>query len=492
MQAYRYEGDHKGWAALGLGNSMTGALMFILYGDPKAPGSPLTMSVRTANGHYPPTTLDEAQPPFIPEVDITYSQFDEYHGAFTHEDMGKPSHVAVADFIVRGYDKWHAVQVSNASTKQPFIWSSNFKQDFEGDFSVNRHIDMHLFGLGFGWLYIDLQNAQVPSPGFYGEIRDAESHKGVNEIDDPFPPTDEELANGEAYIKQMRSGDAEPPATEPEKAPANDEPAGSGEGTLNPNPDVEQPVHSHKQFSIRSVMWHIHGVLMIFAFLVLYPLGVYLLRSGRPTSFNYHWTIQSLGNISVALGALIGYFNSHGISIPHQFAGFVIVALLAVQSVLGWRHHVFFVQHHFQQKNWLSPAHIWIGRVLAPVSFINIFTGLKLREYGWFTIALVLLVMLLELLGLFWYLRGAHLRNKRAEGGAGGAAAVKLGGLGGGRANGTASGEVGTEAEEEYFQLGDEDEFSDSDAEAEAEADQERKAEEKRARAQRLAKLDRV
>lgn len=494
MQAYRYEGDHKGWAALGLGNSMTGALMFILYGDPKAPGSPVTMSVRTANGHYPPSTLQEVNPPVIPDVDITYAKFDEYSGPFTHPDLGKPSHVAVCDFVVRGYDRWHAVEVSNSSMRQPFIWSSNFKQDFEGDYSLERHIDMHLFGLGFGWLYIDLKNAAVNTP-FYGEIRETEGHKGVNEIADPDPPTQEELDNGAAYIAKIEASStapAEPPAqpeTEPAAADENNKPSepagsGSGSGTLNPNPEIEQPVHSHKQFSLRSVMWHLHGLLMILAFLVLYPLGIYLLRSGRPTAFNYHWTIQSLGNVSVLLGGVIGYFNSHGISIMHQYMGFVIVMALAAQSVLGWRHHVFFAQNNFTRKNWTSPAHIWLGRVLGPVAFINIFTGLRLREYGWLTITLVLLVMALEVVALFWYLRGASLRAKRSEAGAGNA--VKLG-----TSARSGPAEVGTEAEEEYFQLGDDDaDFSDSDGEVEAAARD--RADSRREQAQRLAKLDKV
>lgn len=483
MEAFRYNGDAKGWAALGLGPWMTGALMFIMYGDPTAPGAPLTLTVRTAEGHRPPLPLTEVKPPFIPQVDITYAKFDEYSGGFDHADMGKPSHVALADFVVRDYDRWGAVAISNTSTKQPFIWSSNFKQDFEGDYSEGRHIDMHMFGLGFGFLFVDLQNAAVPSP-FYGEIRDTESHYGINEIGDPEPPTDEELADGEAAIARLTgqsSGSATSsppqsdshPALEPEH---KDSPTSGSAATV----DESQPHdHTNEGWSRRTILWHIHGLLMILAFLVLYPLGTYLLRSGRPTAFNFHWTVQALGSIAVALGAIIGYFNSHGISITHQFFGIAIVLALTCQLLLGWRHHVFFVAH--KKKNFLSPAHIWLGRVALPAGFINIITGLKLRQYGWFTILLVVIVMVIELVGLFWYIRGAQMRNARIDAGAGtkGLRAVP--------ANSDA-------AEEEYFQLaGEDDEFSDSDAEgAAAEGGNSKKAEQKREQGRRLAQLDKV
>jgi hypothetical protein len=479
MQAYRYNGDAKGWAALGLGPWMKGSLMFILYGDPTAPGSPLTFTVRTAEGHKPPLPLSEMQPPFIPQVDVTYAKFDEYVGGFNHADMGKPSHMAVADFIVRGYDRWGAVDISNTSTKQPFIWSSNFKQDFQGDFSQDRHIDMHLFGLGFGFLFIDLQNAQVPAP-FYGEIRDTESHFGINEIGDPFPPTDEELADGLSAIARL-TGQALPPnppagaEAKPLDPEQKDQPQ-SGDVPPETNPEVEQPVRSGGDWSLRNIMWHLHGLLMILAFVLLYPLGTYLLRSGRPTAFNFHWTVQALGSIAVAIGAVIGYFNSHGISIWHQFFGIAIVLSLGAQVLLGWRHHMHFVTT--KTKNWLSPAHIWLGRVALPAGFINIVSGLKLREYGWFTILLVVAVMVLELAGLFWYIRGARVRNARIDAGAGAAGRKAV--------------IDEAAAEEEYFQLAGDDDEADgfSDDEEEMAGGQARSK--RREESERLARLDKV
>lgn len=202
MEAFRYDSSNKGWAALAFGQQMEGALMFIIYGDPSAPGSPLTLTVRTIDSHHPPRPLAEMD--FYsgptPQIDVTYTHFDEYTGSFYHETLKKkPSHLGVAEFIVRGFNSWTACDVSNSTNKQAFIWSSNFKQDFEGDYSEERHIDMHQFGLGFGFLWVDILNAQTDKPVF-GPINDLESHKGINEIGDPPEPTQEELDRGEAYV----------------------------------------------------------------------------------------------------------------------------------------------------------------------------------------------------------------------------------------------------------------------------------------------------
>ncbi len=489
MEAFRYDASDVGWAALALGPQMKGALMFITYGDPSAPGSPLTLTVRTVDGHHPPRPISEMgfYTGFVPDIDVTYTHFDEYAGEFFHEKMQKkPSHLGVAEFIVRGYDKWTGCTVSNSTSNQDFVWSSNFKQDFEGDFSEARAIDMHSFGLGFGFLKIDLLNAQTPSPMF-GPINDLESHKGVNEIGDPTAPTKEELENGEAYILSHSNGspDATPgivtdlPANTVE--PTTDATAAQGDApapttSLNPNPEVEAPVHNHKQGSLRDWMWHLHGLLMVAAFLIFYPLGVYFIRSPKATAFNLHWTIQALGSMSVLVGAIIGYWQSHSISIPHQYFGILIFVAIAVQVLLGWRHHVTFLK--IKAPTWMTKVHLWLGRVILPLGMLNVFFGLHLREYGWLTILLSVIVMLVELGALFIYVR----HSKKRSG-------VRIGT----RADKGAAPMTGAEAEE-YFQLtADDDEFSDSDVEDRAAGEQRKsKVQEEREKAERLKRLDRV
>ena len=132
---------------------------------------------------------------------------------------------------------------------------------------------------------------------------------------------------------------------------------------------------------------------------------------------------------------------------------------------------------HFMKtkaKNWLSPVHIWLGRTLLPLGFLNIFSGLGLRDYGYFTIFLVLVVMVVEAVLLAYYMWISKKRNVRLDQGGG-----KLG---------LKEMDVGTGAEaEEYFQLAgdDDDEFSDSDTEAQG-------GRKGREEAERLRRLDRV
>ncbi|KAI1623450.1 hypothetical protein EDD37DRAFT_666200 [Exophiala viscosa] len=480
MWAFRYASSAKGWASLALGPQMKGALMFITYGDPAS--NTLTLTVRTVDGHHPPRPIPEMKDFYsgeVPTVDVVSTRFEEYTGQFYQEKLqAKPSHLGVAEFIVRGYDKWTACElgVHNDTTKQSMIWSSNFKQDFGSDFSAERGIDMHQFGLGFGFLWADLKNALSPV-AFFGPINDMESHKGVNEIGDPLVPTTEELDAGENLISQHKDALGGGSTSDSDKSTSDSDKEVS-DGTDKSGADngskVEEPVKTVKQFNIRSLMWHIHGFLMTLSFLVLYPLGVYFLRSPRATAFNLHWTINSLSSVSVSVGALIGFVNSRSISIWHQYLGILIICALAVQTVLGWRHHVIYISPHGGRRTWMGAVHVWLGRVVLPMAMLNVASGLLLRQYGWLTVSLTVALAAVELIVLTLVVGRARTRRPAAT-----QKAVP----------------IGADEAEEYFQLAgdDDDEFSDSDAEGAA-GDGERvnKNAEREEQAKRLAKLDKV
>lgn len=217
---------------------------------------------------------------------------------------------------------------------------------------------------------------------------------------------------------------------------------------------------------------------MTISFLVLYPLGVYFLRSPRATAFNLHWTINCLSSVSVGLAALIGFVNSRSISITHQYVGILIVCGLCVQTVLGWRHHVVYISSspHGGRRTWMSLVHLWLGRVVLPFGMINIVTGLLLRHYGWLTVSLTIALAAVEVIVLTLVVGRARNRRPAAQ------------------QHNKAAPPMGADEAEEYFQLGgddDDDEFSDEEAGG---ADEERanKASEREEQAKRLAKLDKV
>ncbi|KIY00230.1 uncharacterized protein Z520_03915 [Fonsecaea multimorphosa CBS 102226] len=501
MWMFRYKDSNKGWAALGLGPRMKGAMMFIIYGDPLSEDKGMTLTVRTVDGHHPPRPTDDMKDFYsgdVPEVEVVTAHFEDYTGEWYSDQMqAKPSHLGIADFIVRGYDRWGAAElgVHNDTTKQAMIWSSNFRQDFEGDFSVDRNIDMHQFGLGFGFLWVDLLNARS-DVAFFGDINELNDHSGISETAEPKPPTEDELKKGDEIIAAQTGGGSagegdskeavpEEPADKPDDStpPATDAKPDSDATT--PGADdgskVEQPVKTVKQWNIRSMMWHLHGFFMTMPFLIGYPLAIYLLRSPRTsaagTAFNYHWTVNALSSIFVSIGALIGFVTSRSISITHQYVGILIVCALAAQLVLGWRHHVVFVTSG-GRKTWMSTVHVILGRVVFPVGVINVVSGLMLRQYGWPVISLCVALAVVEVVVLTLVVGQA--RNRRP----------------GAMQKGTAA-PTADEAEE-YFQLAgdddDDDEFSDDDGEtgrlnAEERAKKEAERDEQR---KKLAKLDRV
>ena len=493
---YKYESSKNGWHAFALGKQMAGALMFIMYGDPTA-SADMTFSVRSAEGHAPPRPISEIAvfdidqaKGRIPTVDVLTSKFNTYTGPYEHPELHlKPSHVGIAEFIIRGYAKWIGTTLSNTSTDQPMIWSSKYDQDFAGDYSVDRAIEMHAFGLGFGFVFVDLLNAETPIPMF-GAINEQSGHKGLVEVGVNSKPIAAETSAGEFAIKNAKldainaklgvGGSDEHNAFNAHGSPTTTSEIQQSTSTTAATPAKTDaagqnisPTYMGK--TMRDWFWHLHGTLMCIAFFILYPLGVYLLRSPKQISngesFNYHWTVQALATVVFTIGAFTGYLNSHGISITHQFVGVFICFLMGAQMILGWRHHVKFLV--VKRKTILSKIHIGTGRTLMPLGFINILTGMKLRGYGWFTLLLALTLIIVEVVFFAVYLRAAHVRRDKM-GGAAEAQELK------------AQGPGKDDDAEEYFQLGGED-----DSESEDEAVESRR-QQKRAENERLARLDRV
>lgn len=507
-QWYKYKESRDGWHAFGLGKKMAGSLMFIMYGDPTAPTADMTLSIRSADGHHPPLLvhdIDKFNTPAaegrIPEVNVITSKFETYSGPYEHPELHqKPTHVGIADFIVRGYSRWVGTTVSNTSTAQPMIWSSKYDQEFGGDYSVDRSIEMHAFGLGFGFIFADLLNAETPIPMF-GSIDEQAGHKGLIEIGEPAPPTAAELSAGDFAIQNARldavnadlgtgSDDGKhnpfndhnttpstmPSSAEGDKKEGNKETMPVGVPGTTTSDQQSQPTYTIKGKTIRDWLWHLHGLLLSLTFFLLYPLGIYLLRSQKQisqgTSFNHHWTVQALATVTFSTGCFIAYLQSRSISLTHQFIGIFLAFCIGTQMLLGWRHHVKFLQ--FKRKTIMSKIHVGLGRVIMPLGFINILSGMKLRRYGWLTMLLVLVLIAIEVVFGAVYLRGSHVRRAKLGPAA---AAEEL------KAQGP-----GKEDNAEYFQLADEDELSDSDEEGPAS----RKREQKREENERLAKLDRV
>lgn len=527
---HKYKDSANGWHAIALGQQMAGAFMLTMYGNPLAVPPDMTTSVRSAEGHHAPLLIKDLAPfqrpeakGRIPDVDIITSRFEPYTGAFTHPKLGlKPSHVGIVEVIVRGFTKWVGCKVTNTSTSEALIWSSRYDQDFGGDFSIDRSLDMHAFGLGFGNIFMDMRNAETPIPMF-APIHEYEGSYGLLELGTAQAPSAEEVVKGEEYVadalddpvnvrlqSQVAGVGARPVNTDnngnkiPEHnpfdehntapststAPSATAPAAEAITTTAPvaSPPVPtRPAYTIKGKSLRDWMWHLHGLLLSAAFFVLYPLGIYFLRQPKAISngdaFNYHWTIQALATVTFSLGTFIGWFQSRTISVTHQYIGITIALLISTQMLLGWRHHLSFLVH--KRSTLLSKIHITLGRIILPFALVNILTGLFLRGYGWFTILLAAAASLALLIIGAIYLRTAAVRRAKL-GPAADTEAMKTAGPG------------AHDDAEEYFQLASaEDEWSDDNEEQDENklataAAAKHKLEQREEKQRKLARLDRV
>lgn len=493
LQTFRYKSSKKGWASMGLGAQMTGALMFLVYGDPEL--GDMTTSVRTATGHHPVGMINDTafyDGP-IPEIQVTDSKFEPYTGGYVNEQLGfSPSHVGTAHIVCYDCKQWSGQEIANTSTQANMIWATNWSQDLQGDYSDERQIEMHKMGLGFGPLWVDLLNAQITADaGHFPVLNYAFKDKGLSEIGlEPGLPTDEDMDHSDLPVIPT----PEPTKEEEETAAAPESPIATyvpevadAETSSTTEEDTDtspsQPTRTLLGKTIRDWMWHLHGLFMCLSFLLLYPLGASLIRTSDPRAFNFHWTTQAFASLLVCIGALLGYWLSSGISVAHQYLGIGIVVAIIAQILLGYRHHVQYLQ--VARKTALIRIHVWLGRSTFIAGFVNIVMGLLLRRYTQWVIFLTCAVMLLEIVAMLYVLgRGEILKLAKIPGGGRGKGRGVYGG-------GAEEGMTAREAEE-YFQLtgaeGDEDELSEDGGDGQGMS----KAEERREQQRRLARLDRV
>ena len=473
IETNRYDSSATGWTAFGFGDQMKGALMFITYGDPADGG--LTTSVRTADGHHPPTTdltLSSSEQ-LTPDIRILDHSFGPYIGDAEGDD--RPSHTDRKHIVCYGCDHWAGTNISGRTQAQPWIWAVNRKQDFGGDFADDARIDMHVMG-GVGWFWADVPKSRMFAPIFgrinplyqkfqTTDIRPVESNPQASS--DPEPSAAEEATDTEDDSDdEASSKPADIPAVPPPVPPTT--PALDTTEPPSDSDTLEQPAKTWRGKSIRDWMWHLHGLIMTAAFLVLYPMGAILIRSGDSRAFNFHWTTQAFASVLVALGAIIGVTQSSSISVAHQYLGFAIMAGIAVQILLGWRQHIRWVAT--KSKSWFSTGHIWLGRMLLGAGYTNLVLGMILRHYGRVTM-LGLVIAIFAEVALLFFMMGRLKRMQKEEGDRPGR-----------------SGNPELDEADEYFQLvGDDEDDGWSDDERD-----ESSALAKKEQAKKLAKLDAV
>ena len=134
-------------------------------------------------------------------------------------------------------------------------------------------------------------------------------------------------------------------------------------------------------WSPRDAMFAVHGVMLVVAFILLFPAGVSAINSNRSRAFKYHWIVQLTAFIFTTVGVIIGLVLSPDIRFSrHKQLGVIIAVLLAFQLLSGWRHHITFSKIH--QRTWVSTVHIWLGRFIIGAGWCNFVTGLSLGGFA--------------------------------------------------------------------------------------------------------------
>ncbi|EQL02422.1 hypothetical protein G6O67_001750 [Ophiocordyceps sinensis] len=157
----------------------------------------------------------------------------------------------------------------------------------------------------------------------------------------------------------------------------------------------------------------IHGILMAVIFLIGYPLG----STVMPLVGNWilHASWQMLVFLGMWAGFAIGYIISERAGYffagTHTRLGLIVCALLGLQPVFGWLHHIRFVKH--RNRGVISHVHIWYGRALMVLGIVNGGLGLKIAgsSRGFVTAYSVIAVVV-----FFMYIGSVlfrKLRNKR-------------------------------------------------------------------------------
>lgn len=358
-----------GWTAIGVGQRMKGALMLIVYGDPSSKGSP-TLSLRGATGNSQPRVIDD--PNNIGGADLRLLS-----SAWSSSLESPSDSIAEVSMVCYSCNLWPADQkISAEAAAHPWMWAWNEVQKFS-TFANDAPMRMHRQNEGaegFGNFYVDMARSinTDSSPPLPPPI-----HPKIEEIGTSSSPSG--IAAGTVPEASAPEVIAPASTTSEVTAPAATAPIATA-------PTVAVPAATTASFT-RNNAWHLHGFLMSISFLCFFPAGIFVIRSGSPKAFRYHWILQLSASSIVLLGVFLGLYLAPEISTIHQRVGLIIALSVVAQGLLGWRHHMVFLR--IRRRTWLSYSHIWVGRFVMLAAYSNLISGMLLREYSSFLVLLM-------------------------------------------------------------------------------------------------------
>ncbi|KAK4904464.1 hypothetical protein LTR49_026095 [Elasticomyces elasticus] len=306
------------WVALGQGSSMSGSNIFIMYTS--ADGTNVTVSPRLGVGNQQPQQDTTAQIAVL-------------------EGSGVHNGVMTAN-----------VRCSNCDT-----WQGG-SMEFTGSSSSN-------------WIYAYRTGSAINSDDIWANLVQHNHAGSFN--------WDLSQARGGADVNPFLSSATNTTATS--SAPAS---PGRSSSDSQGSSSAEDATDSSRSQEQQERMQTAHAVCAAVAFVGLFPIGAILIRVASFDGLVWvHVGIQAFALLlfiaAVGLGLSMAV-SGNQLNQAHPIIGLVLFALLMIQPVLGWMHHVLYKK--YQGRTLWSHAHLTVGRIAIPLGIINGGLGLQLSS----------------------------------------------------------------------------------------------------------------
>ncbi|USP80203.1 hypothetical protein yc1106_07477 [Curvularia clavata] len=342
------------WVGVGTGSQMAGSVMLIVYKNNSANG--VTLSPRLATGESQPNYSSRINCTLLSGTADKNSQSGTKRKARSSSSSSNFFNTTIHCTNLPSFGQ-DTGTLSFNNKRQPFIYALGPLASSQklSDNSVSANIQEHS---SYGKFWVDMVNATSAS---------SKSSSG-EQVGVP---------SGAALMETKNAG------------------TGGDEDTLST----------------------VHGVFMLLAFVILFPLGAILLRWLKK-GVRAHWIVQSVGLVLVVVGGGLGIALSEmsddnsDYSDPHQILGLILFGLVFVQWSLGLWHHLRYKR--YQRPTVFGKIHRVVGPVVLIVGFLNGFLGYRLsgddHNNVWLGIV-VAVVVVITVVMLGW----KHLKMKKGD-----------------------------------------------------------------------------
>lgn len=313
----QYPAAH-GWGSVAIGNQMEGATMFVVY--PSNSGTGATLSIRTATG--------EEEPIGLAGLDC------KTQSMITHKS------IVDASFACYGVGDDARLKGKSASN---WIWAvgPGLKATGPDRDSTDVYLAEHNY---YGSFNLDMVKAHVAAP--VAAPKASQTTAG-------------HLAQSSGIISATASA-LVPMIT------------GSTSSGASASAAASMPADN---------LVRVHAVILCGSFLILFPLGVLLLRV---YSVRAHWIVQALASLLSFIGFMIAFAMSgmteehRDFKSSHQVLGIILFILMLPQLFMGWAHHMKFKKTGW--GTWMAVPHLNLGRLIMFLGLVTGILGFKLSD----------------------------------------------------------------------------------------------------------------